>query len=67
MNINESLEADWINIRAILKAQMKRLEGEQHILLPGQSCEAARGEALARARAMITECEKLIAIYAVKV
>jgi hypothetical protein len=63
MDINETLEADWIQIRAILKAQVKRLAAAPAFALP----EVVRNEGLERAKRMIAECEKVISAYAVKV
>jgi hypothetical protein len=59
MDINQTLEADWIQIRAILKGQVKRLRAAD--------ADAAHAEALERARRLIAECEKVIAAYSIKV
>jgi hypothetical protein len=67
MDLNESLEADWIQIRAILKAQVKRLRQAELLTVPGKTPEVARLEAMERAQRLISECEKVISSYSVKV
>ncbi len=67
MDINETLEADWIKIRAILKEQAKGLAQSPHISVAGLSAEAARADALDRAHRLIAECEAVISMYSRKV
>ncbi len=59
MNVNEALEADWIQIRTILKAQAKRLENTP-------AADTLIVEARKRANHWIAECEKIILSYSVK-
>ena len=66
MDLNETLEADWIKIRAILKEQLKNLGQGQQLSVPGLSAEAAHADALARAHRVIAECESVIVIYSRK-
>jgi hypothetical protein len=64
MDVTESLEADWIQIRTILKAQVKRFEEGQKVVIPGRDTETLTAEANARAYRWIAECEKIILTYA---
>jgi hypothetical protein len=66
MDVTESLEADWIQIRTILKAQLKQLEDGQKVVIPGQNTETLTVEARDRAHRWIAECEKIILTYAAK-
>jgi hypothetical protein len=66
MDLNETLEADWIKIRAILKDQLKNLAQGQRLAVPGLSAEAAHAQAVERAHRLIVECEAVITIYSRK-
>ena len=63
MDLNETLEADWIKIRAILKDQLKSLAQGQRLAVAGLSPEAAHAQAVERAHRLIAECETIITIY----
>jgi hypothetical protein len=66
MDVTESLEADWIQIRTILKAQLKRFDEGQKVVIPGFDTETLTAEARGHAHRWITECEKIILTYATK-
>ena len=66
MDLNETLEADWIKIRAILKGQVKSLAQGQRLSVAGLSAEAAHADALDRAHRLIAECEAVISMYSRK-